>query len=321
MPSFGPLLENWTPEQTERMEKAIFVAHHRLHELEMFSDDALAALVDKQPAHALGINTMGHDPTVNEWQEGLRGDLSADDLLESVRSGRIWLNFRRVMDYHREYHDLVHAIYDELEGVCPGLFTFNRSANLLVSAPGAQVYAHVDSPLNMLWHVRGVKRVWAYPLETGIVSAETIEKTLAGDKSEEIEFQPEWDDLAVVYDLQPGEMVTWPQHTPHRVQNTEGMNVSLSTEHFTKRALRKVNVFLANKHFRTLLPGDFQSTELDGFAPAFKEFALRVARRVPGLRPEPTKGFEYPVTFQVDLDAPDCVRPLKAQQPEPATAS
>jgi hypothetical protein len=55
------LLENWTPEQAARMEKAIFVAQHRLHDLEMFGDESLIKLIDSHPRHALGINTMGAD--------------------------------------------------------------------------------------------------------------------------------------------------------------------------------------------------------------------------------------------------------------------
>jgi hypothetical protein len=163
----------------------------------------------------------------------------------------------------------------------------------------------------MLWHIRGQKRVWAYPLESGIVSDETIEGVLCGEKSEELEFQPEWDELAVAYDLQPGEMVTWPQHTPHRVVNTHGVNVSLSTEHMTSRAARRNNVFLANRHFRQLLGGEFRSTQVKGWRPAAKEFALRLMRRVPKLAPAVPQGFKYPVSFEVDLDAPNCVRQLK----------
>jgi hypothetical protein len=182
---------------------------------------------------------------------------------------------------------------------------------LLISSPDAIVYYHLDCPINMLWHLRGTKRVWAYPLETGIVSDATIEGVLCGEKSEELEFRAEWDALATSYDLQPGEMVTWPQHTPHRVVNTGGLNVSLSTEHMTRRGARRNNVFLANRHFRKILPGSYRSTQLAGWRPAVKEFVLRAMRRIPGLAPRPPQGFKYPVSFEVDLEAPLCVRPLE----------
>ena len=306
-----PLLENWTPEQADRMENAIFVAQHRLHKLELFSDERLIDLIDRHPRQDLGINTMGTDPLLHhQWQEGRAGSLNAEELFRASQQGRVWLNLRRVMDHHLEYAQLVNDLYEEMQSVCPGLQTFNRSANLLISSPDAIVYYHVDCPINMLWHLRGTKRVWAYPLESGIVSDETIEGVLCGEKSEELEFRAEWDEVATVYDLQPGEMVTWPQHTPHRVVNTGGLNVSLSTEHMTRRGARRNNVFLANRHFRQLLPGEFRSTEQTGWRPALKEFALRVARRLPPIAPQPPQGYKYPVSFEVDLDAPLCVRQL-----------
>ena len=311
MKPYLPLLENWTPSQAARMENTIFVAQHRLQELEMFRDEHLIDTLAQHPRKDIGINTMGDDPQRHhEWQEGSAGNLTAQQLFEAVRRGRVWLNLRRVMDHHTEYADVVNRLYEELEAVCPGLSTYNRSANLLISSPNAIVYYHLDCPVNMLWHIRGQKRVWAYPLESGIVSDETIEGVLCGEKSEELEFKPEWDELAIVYDLQPGEMVTWPQHTPHRVVNTVGVNVSLSTEHMTNRAARRNNIFLANRHFRHLFASDFRSTELQGWRPAAKEFALRVMRRLPLLAPPEPTGFRYPVTFEVDLDAPNCVRQL-----------
>lgn len=306
-----PLLENWTPEQAARMENAIFVAQHRLHELEMFSDDQLIELLDRHPREFLVINTMGSDPLrYDQWQEGRAGNLNAAELFEAANRGRIWLNLRRVMDHHPEYSQLVHAVYDELESVCPGLATYNRSANLLISSPDAIVYYHLDCPVNMLWHLRGSKRVWAYPLQSNIVSDESIEGVLCGEKPEELEFRHELDEIASVYDLQPGEMVTWPQHTPHRVVNTGGLNISLSTEHMTRRAARRNNVYLANRHFRKIFPGGYRSAELTGWRPALKEFTLRVMRRIPELAPKPPRGFAYPLTFEVDLDAPRCVRQL-----------
>src|SRR5262249_39924269 len=156
------------------------------HTLNLFDDEQLVELLDRHPRRDLGINTMGDDPARrDEWQEGRAGSLNADQLLEAVGAGRIWLNIPRVMDHHRQYAELVRALYHELEGVCPGLQTFNHSANLLVSSPGAQVYFHLDCPANMLWHIRGRKRVWAYPLESQVVSDETIEAVLCGEKSEE----------------------------------------------------------------------------------------------------------------------------------------
>lgn len=312
------LLKNWTEQQSAQMHEAIFVAEHRLAELDLFNDEHLADTIDAHPREDLGVNTMGTDPARREdWQEGSAGDLDGRTLLEVAKRGRLWLNLRRVMEHHPRYRRIVNQLYGELELVCDCGPIFNRSANLLISAPEAIVYYHVDCPANMLWHVRGTKRVWAYPLESGIVSAETIEAVLSGEKSEEIEYRPELDKVASVVDLEPGQMITWPQHTPHRVVNTGGLNVSLSTEHMTHRALRKNNVYLANRHFRGLFGRGFESTEIDGLVPAAKEFAIRVARRLPRIAPDPPRGYKYPVTFQVDPAAADGVRQLGSNSDAP----
>lgn len=325
MPSATPLLDDWTHEQAAQMGRGNLVAGHRLQELELFTDAGLTHTLDRHPKSALGVNTMGLDPARREdWREGNAGALDAAALLDAVKNGRLWLNLRRVMDHHGEYADLVHALYDELESRCAGLRTFNRSANLLISSPTALVYYHMDCPVNMLWHIRGEKRVWVYPLSTGVLSDETIERVLCGDSAEEVEYRPQLDEIAEVYDVLPGQMITWPQHTPHRVVNTSGLNVSLSTEHMTRQAARRNNVYLANRHFRDVFGAPCNSTKLDGWSAAFKEAALRVCRRVPGLAPAPPQGYEYPVKFQVDPSAPEGVRLLDdgdAREPQaPALA-
>lgn len=304
------LLAKWTDEQIEQMRSAIYVAEHRLAEHPLFTDEQLIRVLDTHPRKDLGVNTMGSDPARrSDWQEGDAGDLDGRTLLETTKRGRLWLNVRRVMDHHPEFHEIVNTLYDELETLC-GEGMFNRSANLLISSPKAMVYYHLDCPANMLWHIRGEKRVWAYPLESGVVSASTIEAVLTGEASEELAFQAEYDRHAKVVDLKPGQMITWPQHTPHRVVNTKGLNVSLSTEHMTQRALRKNNVYLANRHFRKLFGRGFTSTEIEGPVAALKEAAIRIVRRLPVVGPQPPQGFKYPVTFQVNPDVPNGIRSL-----------
>lgn len=303
------LLNNWSDDQVARLNRANLIAQHRLAELDLFTDEGLIETLARHPESALGVNTMGTDPALSDqWREGITGGLDAATLLEAVKNGRLWLNLRRVMEHHPEYEALVNDLYEEMESLAPGLPTYNRSANLLISSPTAIVYYHLDCPVNMLWHIRGEKRAWVYPLDTGIVSDETIEQVLSGEAAEEISYRPELDDLAEVYDLLPGQMITWPQHTPHRVVNTVGLNVSLSTEHMTREAARRNNVYLANRHFRGLAGFRFQGTKLTGVGAAAKEAALRIARRLPLVAPTPPVGFSYPKSFEINPAAPDGVQ-------------
>jgi hypothetical protein len=154
--------------------------------------------------------------------------------------------------------------------------------------------------------------VWAYPLETHLATDEMIEGVVSGEHTEQLAYRGEWDELAIHHDLAPGEMMTWPQHTPHRAVNLEGLNVVLATEHMSPRAVRRNNVLLANRHFRQLLGGAWRRTELDGWRPALKEFTLGVTQRIPGLAPTQHASSKRPISFEVDLDAPGCVRPIAA---------
>ncbi len=299
------LLPDWTAQQYQALERETLLAPHHLHESGLFDDDNLIRLLDKHPLCDLGVNTMGTSHTQFEWREGVRNGVPSDVLLELVRRGRLWINLRKVLVHHPDIREAVNSIYDDLEQKNPAFQAEQRSANLLISSPGALVHYHLDTPVNMLWHIRGTKRVWVYSLDPRMVSQEHIEGIYSGEFAEDLPYEAWFDDFAQVFDVQPGQMLTWPQNTPHRVTNLEGMNVSLSTEHKNTRALRRGNVHLANQFLRRKFGLPCRSTEVDGPIAHLKQFVIRAARRLPGAKTEPTKrGIDYPVSFRVDPEAP-----------------
>jgi hypothetical protein len=299
------LLADWTDAQYRALEREIVLAPHQMHRSQLFSDSALVRLLDAHPLADLGINTMGTSHTRFEWREGDRNGVPSEALLELVRRGRLWINLRNVMRHHAELREAIDATYDELERRSPCFRAQQRSANLLISSPGALVHYHLDTPVNMLWHIRGRKRVWVYPLDERFVSQQYLEGVFSGELAEDLPYDESFDAFATVFDVEPGQMLTWPQNSPHRVTNLEGLNVSLSTEHKNARALRQGNVHLANQFLRRTCGLPCRSWKIDGPAAHAKQFIIRAARRLPGVRTEPVKkGNEYPVSFQVDPEAP-----------------
>jgi hypothetical protein len=299
------LLPDWTSQQYQALENDVLLAPHQLHKSGLFDDDNLIRMLDRHPLKDLGINTMGYSHTTFEWREGDRNDVPSDVLLDLVRRGRLWINLRKVLVHHPDVRDAVDSIYDELEQRAPHFKAEQRSANLLISSPGALVHYHLDTPVNMLWHLRGTKRVWVYSLDPKLVSQENIEGIYSGEFAEDLPYETWYDDYAQVFDVEPGQMLTWPQNTPHRVTNLEGMNVSLSTEHKNARATRRGNVHLANQFLRRTFGLPCRSMEVDGPIAHLKQFIIRAARRLPGAPTEPKKrGIDYPVTFKVDPNAP-----------------
>ncbi len=261
---------------------------HNLLGTGLFDDDKLLEVFDQHDADELLVYRMGSDHEVlDDFKYGRRGDLSAEELLSAVKAGKLWLNIINLTNNHRVFAELVDGIYDELERVAPGFHTVFRSANLLVSSPDSQVYYHADAPQNILWHLRGEKRVWLYPNEERFAPREWVEMIFTRESDDDLPYEPEFEQYAVAYDLCPGDMLTWPQNTPHRVENLSGLNVSLTTEHYTPNAMTKRMTYLSNHYLHRWFGLPTRSVELNGVSAMTKRALFRIARRIPGLHESP----------------------------------
>lgn len=305
------LLVDWQPQDFETLERGVIVGKHRIAETGLFTDDALAAILDSHPAEHLSINTMGKTKDKFDWREGDRNGVPGAELVQMVREGHLWINCRRMMTYQPAYAEVVNSLYDELEQNAAHFSAEDRTANLLISSPDAWVPYHVDMPVNMLWHVRGRKRVWVYPhFDKRFASGFVLEKVCYGEWSEEVPYDNDWDKYALVFDAEPGQLVTWPQLAPHRVENLEGLNVSLSTEHKNIRARRRLNVHTGNYVLRKRFGKACQSIEVDGVAAHFKQFVARLDRYAGKLFGKEKEQWTYPITFVLDPSEPDGFRLL-----------
>lgn len=83
-------------------------------------------------------------------------------------------------------------------------------------------------------------------------------------KDDDLPYDPEFEQFATSYNLEPGEMLTWPQNVPHRVESLSGLNVSLTTEYYTPQAMRKRMTYLSNHYLHKWLGWRTRSVEVDG---------------------------------------------------------
>ena len=260
------LLNNWTDKEFDALEEGVLLAGHRLGESGLFTDEALIEILDSHPEEYVTISTMGKSSDVFEWAEGHRNGVAASELLRLVKEGHLWLNVRRLMDFQPKHCKLIHQLYGQLEAGKSGFQAIQRTANLLISSPTALVHYHVDLPVNMLWHIRGRKRVWVYPhFDHRFVSKQVMEMVAVGELTEDVPYSAELDNYALQYDVEPGQLLTWPQHAPHRVENLDGMNVSLSTEHKNARAIRRNNMYEANHFLRKVFNVSNPSTNVEAW--------------------------------------------------------
>ncbi len=286
------------------------LANHNLHEHELFSDAALIDLLDHFPRQHLYALTMGNDPTHTDGNRlALHDGVSGADLLRAVKNGRLWLNITRVDRADARYRTLIDQLYAQLAAQAPGFSPMASQGTLLISSPHVLVYYHADAPTSVLWHIRGRKRVWVYPeLDEKYMRRELLEDIFAGVRHEYLPYQSSYDDAAVIYDLEPGQWITWPQNAPHRVTNLDSVNVSLATEHFTAQSRWRARVYTANRFFRTRLGVHNLSTRERGPAALMKIVVHRLASKA-GLDPLQTK--RHIPSLRVDPDAPGGVVALE----------
>jgi hypothetical protein len=278
------------------------IAGHDLQEAELFTDEALIDLLDHFPRQNLHALSMGSDPARIENRLAIHDGVSGADLLRAVRKGRLWLNATRVNLADQRYQMLIEQLYAQICRQVPGFSPDFCQGSLLISSPHALVYYHVDAPASFLWHIRGRKRVWIYPaLDERFIKREHLEDIFAGVRHEYLPYESAYDHSAVIYDLEPGQWVSWPQNAPHRVTNMDSMNVSLTTEHFTRQSRRRVRVYTANRFLRLRFGLHGLSVREDGAASHVKSIIHRVAKFA-GV--EKLKIKQHIPTMRIDAAAP-----------------
>jgi hypothetical protein len=254
---------------------------------------------------------MGSDPAHCEVNRLARHDgVSGAELLQAVRSGRLWLNVTRIDRADAACRRLVESLYDDLCVQMPTFEPTTCQGTLLISAPNALVHYHADGPASVLWHVRGRKRVWVYPaLDPHFLPSALLEDIFAGARHEFVPYATSLDAGAAVFDLEPGQWIAWPQNAPHRVTNLDSVNVSLVTDHVTRASQRRKRVYLANRFLRTRLGVRQPSAREDGALALAKTVLQRVARKL-GL--DPVQLHQHVTVDQVAAAAPGGVQTLYA---------
>ena len=235
-------------ENAKRFGEAVTVHHHNAHSLTLFLDEGLESLLARYPRKDIGVYAMGDTP--DTWRRGRLGDANPSELISMVKEGRVWLNLREANRKDKEVGDLANAILSEMRSKLRGFRPIKPDLGLIISSPNARVFYHLDVARVMLFHVRGHKRIYVYPRTEQFVSPCDLEKVVTHETEEEIPYNARFDDEATIVDLEPGQMVSWAQNAPHRVENANDMNVSLSFEYMTPVAIARANAVFANAWLR-----------------------------------------------------------------------
>jgi len=302
------IIENMTEEHAAAWGHEIIQLKHRLASSELFSDDNLARLIERTPQSVSPIVLMpGTNNPNGSWGYCDRAGLSGKTVLEAIKNGRLWINMLKLEEVDPQFNDLLETMFSEFQNAVPGFKPFRKTIGVLISSPGTRVSYHADVPGQSLWQVRGKKRIHIYPANSPFLNAPDLENIIRGVTEEEIPYDPSYDAHAEIFDLEPGDMMHWPLNGPHKVENADCVNVSVTTEHWTPATRRNFAVHYGNGVLRRELGLQPRSSATAG--PAFwAKVGITAAWRAFGLQEK--TAFKRTLTNRVDPNAPDGVVPL-----------
>jgi len=304
------IITDWQPHYPSLFGNHSLAMSHSLANSPLFTDDALAALIDKTPREAYHVNysqkTPGNPP---KRREGEIKGLTGAQVLEVVKSGNIWVNLTAPAKTDPAYGALLDSLYAEFEERVPGFKSYKRNLTILISSPNVSVKYHSDVPGQSLWQVRGTKKLYVYPASKPFISQPALEKLILGQLREtDMPYEPWYDDYAEIHDLGAGKMIHWPLNGPHRVVNEGMLNVSFTTEHWTDELRKHYAVNYANGILRSKLGLQNLSQQVTGLS-YYAKLATAAAVKFTPLNPQKKK--VYKVDFQVDPAAPEGVRDIE----------
>ena len=291
------MLTDWDAAKTAAFQNEIITFGHRLESSGLFTDDALADLMDRHPADQTDVCTMGapDGPYPNKFRTGDFRGAGGRTLVEAAKAGAVWINLRRAMNIHPDYMALMDSMYGEL-AEATGNRAFNARGGILISSPIARVPYHTDKTETILWHVRGQKRLLVYPRTQDFMPDKSYEATLTDLLDDDLPYDPGMDASATVLNLEPGQAASWPLNSPHRVEN-RSFCVSVTTEYSTRESAIKNNAMLTNAVLRSRFGMD-PSYARDGAVKRRVKSLTGRALHKAGLTPNTSKT-DY-VTFKVD---------------------
>jgi hypothetical protein len=300
------LIANWNGADPRTVKDEIVRFNHRLADTGLFTDDALAKLIDAFPRDEITVCTMAPNPRPDvRWIAGEAGGLDGAGLVEAAKRGKLWVSPRSAMIRHPTYKRVFDRMMADFARAT-GTTILNADASVLISAADMGIFFHVDPAETMLWHVRGHKQILVYPPREEIVTEQALEAILLKETLSDLPWREEMEALAVPVDLAPGEAVSWPIHSPHRVLNGSDLNVSVSIEYSTPRSMMTNGVFYTNGTLRRRAGlNPISRGTPDVLKPAYwaAARALKLANRN-----KATVERGHQRQFDVDLSAPDCIR-------------
>jgi hypothetical protein len=226
---------------------------NQLNRLSQITDEALATLLDHYPEELIDINSYSYDQDGQvSLETGSRGHADGASILAEIKAGRLWVNLRDIHEAHSALWGQVREVFDDNMREM-GIKPIKVTGQLILSSPSTKVPFHFDPAGVMLFHLRGRKRLFIYPADEQHLPQAEMEEVIMRTTTEELTYRQSYDANATVFDLEAGQALIWPLYAPHRVENLDEFNLSLSLDFQTWETRLTRGAHYANGVMRRLL--------------------------------------------------------------------
>ncbi|MGB3454862.1 MAG: hypothetical protein WBG08_13070 [Litorimonas sp.] len=310
----GPLsqtvLGSWSLSERRSYGSEIQTHAHKLAASDLFTDDALAALLDRHPRSLVDVCTMVDDPDYPGRHATVDpGQADGATLVEAAKSGAVWINIREAMNTDPLYKPWLDHAYAELEErTGERARAKNRRGGILISSPAARVPYHCDPTQTLLWHIRGRKRVFVYPTTDAFLPDAAYEAIVLGERDQDVPYKSEFDGHAQVFDLPDDTLVCWPHTSPHRVEN-QGFCVSMVMECTTRASAVRNGAMYFNGLLRRHFGLNPSWADASPASRVMRAAAGHALRKMGAHRTHVRKDF---VRFRIDPSQPSILSPVPA---------
>lgn len=172
------------------------------------------------------------------------------DLEERLKHDNLHIMPRYVERISKPFQDLlgrfvelVKPTVNEIKDAMIGFF---------LSSPGAIAHFHADVGHNFLLHIHGTKKVHIFPGEDPRIFPSEAKERLFTGQNHALDYQPDFESRAFVYDFVPGMTVYTPSLFPHWVEVSREFSLSIGLSIKTGEEYRQRLVHEMNSRLRRL---------------------------------------------------------------------
>ncbi len=214
------ILPPLSADQRKIVRKEVLRFNHRLADTGLFTDAALAALIDRLPHAAITVSTLRPDRSPREaWIAGTAGTLTGAALLKAAREHPLRLRLDGAMAGDAELRAVFERMIRDFDAAT-GLTPLTADAAIVITSPRLAAPMSLEAGENVTWRVRGGGAFYVYP--PGPDAA--------------LPWTPARENTVTPVTLHPGQGVFPPPLSPCRFVNGEELNVSVALRLDTPRS-------------------------------------------------------------------------------------